>query len=68
MRYIFPLLLVLLVFFGGCEKGKEEYNDSKWQGEYTSSAYSSNTEETDHNETELLTDTEFGFGEIYIID
>lgn len=68
MRYIFSLFLILLILFSGCKKNEEEYNDSKWQGEYTSSAYCSNTEETTRKKTEALTDTESGFGEIYIID
>lgn len=68
MRYILPWLLVLLIIFSGCRKNKENNTDSMGQGEYTSSACSSNTEEATHKKTELLTDAESGFGEIYVID
>ena len=67
MRYVFSCLLVLLIFFGGCEKNKEKHNDTEGQGEYSSSAYSTKEEDT-CKKTELLTDAESGFGEIYIID
>ena len=68
MRYIFPFIILLLIVFIGCEKSGENQSDTTWQSEYESSACSSNSENETRTATEILTDTEDGFGEIYIID
>ena len=68
MRYIFPFIILLFLIFSGCEKNKENESDGIWQGEYESSACSSNSEKETRIATEILTDTENGFGEIYITD
>lgn len=68
MRYIFPFIILLFLIFSGCEKNKENESDGIGQGEYESSAYSSNSESEAVRVSEIVTDTECGFGEIYITD